>query len=777
MADIAFPAPAAWFPPWMVPWQYFLANGVAPAKLGIGIAFYGYLWTGGSGTSPTCITQPRQSWTNAPAIKAYRYTDIMADYYQSNLYHWDASAQSAYLGITNIIPTSNIFLSYDDQRTCQAKVSYARNHGLGGVMIWELAQDHTPNQMDPLLQAVKAAVATPGQCYLQPNGLDMNLSFNSIALGSYRVEWSTDLTPGALEYAAGHECSGSGRTHTSHRSWCGDKPNRSFLPDPNAAVTCTLMKTKIIANILLFLTVVVFAGNVEGPAVIPLPQKMARQDGVFEFSAGTRIYVDSGSRATANFLKDQLRKSTGYPLKISVKSFGSAAIPGGILLTTKNADTNLGPEGYELTVTTNSVVIRAPAQAGLFYGVQTLLQLLPPEIFSSNRVDHVNWQIPCVQIEDWPRFKWRGFMLDVSRHFFTKAEVETLLDAMAMHKMNVFHWHLTDDHGWRIEIKKYPKLTGIGAWRPGVGFGFATNSTTAYGPDGRYGGFYTQDDIRDVVKYAAARHITIVPEIEMPGHSTAALAAYPQYSCTGGPFEPATTAGIFNGIYDPAKEETFQFLADVIAEVAPLFPGKYIHIGGDEVPKETWKNSADCQALMKREGLKNEEELQSWFIRRIEKIVECKRTLDDRLERNFAGRPRPKCRRHGLDRRREGGDGRRSRRGDDAHRLLLFRFLSVEQSCYRAEGRHLGWSADVEQNVCLRPHAHECAAGSATAYPRRPGQFVDGTNPQSQTCGIHDLPTRLRPRGSHLVSPRFAQLGGFHAPVANPSPAAGRTEH
>jgi hexosaminidase len=212
-------------------------------------------------------------------------------------------------------------------------------------------------------------------------------------------------------------------------------------------------------------------------------------------------------------------------------------------------------------------------------------------------------------------------MLDVSRHFFKKSEVETFLDAMAMHKMNVFHWHLTDDHGWRIEIKKYPKLTGVGAWRAEAGFGFNPNLTTAYGPDGRYGGFYTQDDIRGVVKYAAARHITIVPEIEMPGHSTAALAAYPQYSCTGGPFEPSMTAGIFNGIYDPAKEETFQFLADVIAEAAPLFPGKYFHIGGDEVPKETWQKSADCQALMKREGLKNEEELQSWFTRRIEKIV------------------------------------------------------------------------------------------------------------------------------------------------------------
>ena len=173
--------------------------------------------------------------------------------------------------------------------------------------------------------------------------------------------------------------------------------------------------------------------------------------------ADTRIYVDSGSRATEKFLTDGLRPSTGYPLKTSIKYFGGAAIPGGILLTTKNADTNLGPEGYELTVASNSVVIRAPAQAGLFYGVQTLLQLLPPEIFSSNLVSNVAWQIPCVQIEDWPRFKWRGLMLDVSRHFFTKSEVEAVLDAMVLHKLNTFHWHLTDDQGWRIEIKKYPE--------------------------------------------------------------------------------------------------------------------------------------------------------------------------------------------------------------------------------------------------------------------------------------------------------------------------------
>jgi hexosaminidase len=381
------------------------------------------------------------------------------------------------------------------------------------------------------------------------------------------------------------------------------------------------MKSIIAAIVFLSFTSAIFAADTNTPAIIPLPQKIEMRDGQFPLTAGTRIYVDYGSRATGKILAERLRPATGFPLKVSAKFFGGVAIPGGIFLTTKSADTNLGPEGYELTATTNSIVIRAPTQAGLFYGVQTLFQLLPPEIFPSNLVSDVAWQIPCVQIEDWPRFKWRGFMLDVSRHFFTKSEVETLLDAMALHKMNVFHWHLTDDQGWRIQIKKYPKLTSIGAWRNGVGFGFPSNSTTAYGPDGRYGGFYTQDDIRDVVKYAAARHITVVPEIEMPGHATAALAAYPQYSCTGGPFTNGTTAGVFNGIYDPAKPETFTFLANILGEVAKLFPGKYIHIGGDEVPKDTWHNSPDCQALMKREGLKNEQELQSWFTRRIEKIV------------------------------------------------------------------------------------------------------------------------------------------------------------
>jgi hexosaminidase len=362
---------------------------------------------------------------------------------------------------------------------------------------------------------------------------------------------------------------------------------------------------------------------VNEPALIPAPQKMERLDGAFTLASHLRIYTDPASVETGKFLAGRLAKSTGYKFKVSGKTGPDreAAIAGGILLTTSGADASQGDEGYELTVATNRVVIRAPTQAGLFYGAQTLLQLMPPEIFSTNVVTGMDWELPCVHIQDWPRFQWRGLMLDVSRHFFTKPEVEQVLDVMAEHKLNTFHWHLVDDNGWRIQIKKYPKLTSVGAWRGGVGFGLASNSTTAYGPDGRYGGFYTQKDIREVVAYAAERHITIIPEIEMPGHSLAALAAYPQFGTGDGPFTAPLKGGVNLGIYSPAKEEAFQFLDDVLTEVFQLFPGKYVHLGGDEVPKEPWKNDAACQALMKSEGLTNEDQLQSWFVRRMEKFV------------------------------------------------------------------------------------------------------------------------------------------------------------
>jgi hexosaminidase len=374
------------------------------------------------------------------------------------------------------------------------------------------------------------------------------------------------------------------------------------------------------------------AGDAGNLAIIPQPQTVERSIGNFELQPQTRIVTDSASQATADQLAAALRPATGWSLPVNLRPAASP-VAGDILLTTHSADAALGPEGYDLTITTNEVVIRAPTPAGLFYGVQTLRQLLPPEIFSTNAVAGVNWQMPCVHIRDWPRFKWRGLMLDVSRHFYNVSEVKTLLDLMALHKLNTFHWHLVDSQGWRIEIEKYPLLTSEGAWRTNselkhpllkIPETFAhpdwTAPTADKFKDGRYGGFYTPADIRAVVAYAAARHITIVPEIEMPGHSTAALAAYPRFSGPGGTNDTAYSNAHY-GIYDPANPETFTFLEDVLTEVFQLFPGPYVHIGGDEVQKDFWKHSPDCQALMKREGLKNEDELQSWFIKRIETFV------------------------------------------------------------------------------------------------------------------------------------------------------------
>jgi hexosaminidase len=314
-----------------------------------------------------------------------------------------------------------------------------------------------------------------------------------------------------------------------------------------------------------------------------------------------------------------LRLATGFPIK--VKSSGTRLSPGDILLTTNAANAGLGEEGYDLSVDSNRVAICAPAAAGVFYGAESLLQLLPPEIFSTNRLSGIAWKIPCVQIEDQPQFVWRGFMLDVSRHFFTKIEVEKVLDLMALYKLNTFHWHLVDDQGWRIQIKKYPRLTSVGAWRNDIGFGLDPKSSTAYDSKGRYGGFYTQEDIREVVAYAAERHILVVPEIEMPGHSSAALIAYPRFACPNAVISMPDKGGVFTGVYCAGNDETFVFLGNVLAEVAGLFPGEFVHIGGDEVNKSNWMACAECQARIKHEGLNNERELQSWFIRRIETIV------------------------------------------------------------------------------------------------------------------------------------------------------------
>jgi hexosaminidase len=378
----------------------------------------------------------------------------------------------------------------------------------------------------------------------------------------------------------------------------------------------------IVALLVSFWAATSLASSTSALAIIPQPKKIQTFEGAFGLTPATGIYADANSSETAGFLATRLRKSTGYRFEIDSGQHSDAAVNGGLLLTTNRADAALGAEGYELVVGTNCVIIRACSQAGLFYGVQTLLQLLPPNIFSSQVVAATDWRIPCVKITDQPRFQWRGLMLDVSRHFYTKQEVETLLDAMALHKVNTFHWHLADDQGWRIDIRKYPKLTQVGAWRDGIGFGLAATNSTNYGPDGRYGGFYTQDDIREVVAYARNLHITIVPEIEMPGHASAALLAYPQLLCPNVKLSAMpNSGGVFHGIYCAGNDAAFTFIEDVLSEVAALFPGPFIHIGGDECPKDNWKQCELCQARIKTEKLKNEEELQSYFIRRIEKSV------------------------------------------------------------------------------------------------------------------------------------------------------------
>jgi len=363
-------------------------------------------------------------------------------------------------------------------------------------------------------------------------------------------------------------------------------------------------------------------------SLIPKPTKITKQKGSFSIKPGLKIYLDSKekqSQFVADYLVNKLNNSTGYELKAENKP-GSDLNQNILLLSTNETDKNLGDEGYKLMVDVNSVSIHAAKPAGLFYGVQTLRQLLPVAIESKESAAGVDWEIPCLKIEDIPRFKWRGAHLDVCRHFFPKEFVKKYIDILAMHKLNTFHWHLTEDQGWRIEIKKYPKLTEIGAWRVDrVGIHWNERKSQQPGETADYGGFYTQEEVKEIVEYAKSRFITVVPEIEMPGHAVAALAAYPEYSCFGGPFT-VITGGYWpiTDIYCAGKEGTFEFLENVLDEVIPLFPGEFFHIGGDEAFKENWEKCPDCQRKIKEEGLKSEHELQSFFIKRIEKFLNSK---------------------------------------------------------------------------------------------------------------------------------------------------------
>jgi hexosaminidase len=346
--------------------------------------------------------------------------------------------------------------------------------------------------------------------------------------------------------------------------------------------------------------------------IVPAPVHLVPGVGSFAVSRQTVVAVSDPASAELRGLRDLLATILTKAFGVEVRVVDTAvrtAQPGTILLVL-DAAAATGAEGYRLEVTSDGVTLRASKPAGLFYGIQTLAQIPPAGASAPG--------IPAVRIEDAPRFPYRGMHLDVGRHLFPVEFIKRYIDLMALYKMNTFHWHLTDDQGWRIAIAKYPRLTTVGAWRKET---ILQKNFDPYVGDGiPYGGFYTQDEVRDIVAYARQRYVTVIPEIEMPGHSKAALAAYPDLACTPGPFEVSTVWGVDPDIYCPS-ERTFQFLEDVLTEVMALFPGQYIHIGGDEAPKDRWRASPVAQQVIKREHLKDESELQSWFIRRIEQFL------------------------------------------------------------------------------------------------------------------------------------------------------------
>lgn len=386
----------------------------------------------------------------------------------------------------------------------------------------------------------------------------------------------------------------------------------------------------------LFISILTFSQNSK-PAIIPEPVSVIEKPGTFLLKNNIVIAVPPGNKEAikvAGYLSKSITAATGFKTVLQK----NGVVAGITLSITATEEKELGKEGYRLTVSPKSVVITANEPAGLFYGVQTLLQLMPKEIESKTVVKNVTWSLPAVEIKDYPRFGWRGLMFDVSRHFFTKAEVKQFIDDMAAYKFNLLHMHLTDDQGWRIEIKSLPKLTSVGAWNVQKTGTFNYFSNPEPDEPRTYGGFYTQDDIKEIIQYAKDQYINILPEIDVPGHSLAAIASYPELSCTPGaenykvnsgePFMVWPEGGHFYGLVDnalcPANEKVYQFLDKVFTEVAQLFPFEYIHMGGDETARNFWEKNEQVKELMKKENLKDLNEVQSYFVKRVEKIVESK---------------------------------------------------------------------------------------------------------------------------------------------------------
>ncbi|NHJ20773.1 MAG: beta-N-acetylglucosaminidase [Candidatus Lokiarchaeota archaeon] len=352
-------------------------------------------------------------------------------------------------------------------------------------------------------------------------------------------------------------------------------------------------------------------------SIIPKPVNLTFREGNFILTEQTTIESEKGLKDTAEYFKNLISTATGFNLAMSDLTSGLNKSNTISLELTEKLD-NLGEEGYCLKINQNRIILTAHKSAGIFHGIQTIRQLLPIEVEKKAKLSSFEWVIPALEIEDYPRFSWRGFMLDEGRHFFGKNVVKHILDLMAYFKMNVFHWHLTEDQGWRIEIKKYPKLTEVGSKRKESQIGGFLSKNTDGTP---HEGYYTQEEIKEIISYADKLFIKIVPEIDIPGHSMAALAAYPEFSCTGGPFEVSTTFSVKQDVFCVGKEATFKFLNNVLDEIVGLFPSDIIHIGGDEVPKKRWETCPDCQERIEKEGLKNEKGLQAYFTDRIMKSL------------------------------------------------------------------------------------------------------------------------------------------------------------
>jgi hexosaminidase len=353
-------------------------------------------------------------------------------------------------------------------------------------------------------------------------------------------------------------------------------------------------------------------------SIVPQPVDITVGEGFFTLKPDTVIVSRENTITLARDLSKMLFVATDYHLEVTEKTRAESSI----VLQINSELKHLGTEGYRLKITPEQVKLQATSTNGIFYGIMTIRQLLPAEIFRQAKVKNIKWTMPCLEIEDYPRFSWRGMHLDVGRYFMPKEFIKKYIDLIALHKMNKFHWHLTEDQGWRIEVKKYPKLTQIGAWRKETVAGHLSKKPMKF--DGiPHGGFYSQDDIREIVEYARRRYVTVVPEIEMPGHSQAAIVAYPELGNTDDQLPMRTYWGVDENILN-ADESTILFMQNVLSEVLELFPGEFIHIGGDEAPKKQWKHSEKVQARIKELGLKDEHELQSYFIKRMDTFLASK---------------------------------------------------------------------------------------------------------------------------------------------------------